>query len=47
MHRLDPGMLVLGVAIILVAVLAGSFIRPVLFLIGLSVIIVFFIGREA
>jgi|EndMetStandDraft_3_1072993.scaffolds.fasta_scaffold192456_3 hypothetical protein len=47
MHRLNPGMLVLGIAIILVAVLAGSFIHPVLFLIGLSVIIVYFIGGEA
>jgi hypothetical protein len=46
MHRLNPGMLVLGIAIILVALFLGSFVHPVLFLIGLSVIIVYFIGGE-
>ena len=33
-------MLLLGIAIILVAILAGTFIHPLLFMIGLAVIIV-------
>jgi hypothetical protein len=33
-------MLILGIAIVLVAILAGTFIHPLLFLLGLSVIIV-------
>jgi len=43
-YRCDPSrvpvMLLLGIAILLVAILAGTFIHPLLFLIGLSVIIV-------
>jgi hypothetical protein len=34
------GMLVLGAVIVLVAIFAGAFIHPLLFLIGLAVIIV-------
>ncbi len=34
------GMVALGVAILLVAVLAGTFIHPLLFLIGVSVLFV-------
>lgn len=37
-------MITLGVAIVLVAVLAGTFIHPLLFLIGLAVLIVAFFG---
>ena len=42
----SPKMLLLGAAIILVAVLAGTFIHPLLFLIGLSVLIVAFIPEN-
>ncbi|HKJ35624.1 MAG TPA: hypothetical protein VKA36_03565 [Solirubrobacterales bacterium] len=35
-------MIILGVVIILVAVLAGAFIHPLLFMIGLSVLFVAF-----
>jgi hypothetical protein len=41
----DPRMLALGITIVLVAVFAGAFIHPLLFLIGLSVIIVAFIPK--
>ncbi|MFN8113613.1 MAG: hypothetical protein U0R51_10485 [Solirubrobacterales bacterium] len=42
----SPKLLLLGAAIILVAVLAGSFIHPLLFLIGLSVFVVAFIPEN-
>jgi hypothetical protein len=42
----DPRLLILGIAIILVAVFAGAFIHPLLFLLGLSVFIVAFIPKE-
>jgi hypothetical protein len=42
----SPRMLLLGIAIILVAVLAGTFIHPLLFLIGLAVLIVAFIPEN-
>lgn len=42
----DPRLLILGIAIILVAVLAGTFIHPLLFLLGLSVVIVAFIPKN-
>ncbi len=42
----SPKLMLLGVAIILVAVFAGAFIHPLLFLIGLSVLIVAFIPES-
>ena len=42
----DPRLLILGTVIILVAVLAGTFIHPLLFLLGLSVVIVAFIPKN-
>jgi hypothetical protein len=39
-HYALATMLILGIAIVLVAILAGTFIHPLLFLLGLSVIIV-------
>lgn len=42
----SPRMLLVGIGIILVAVLAGTFIHPILFLIGLAVIIVAFIPEN-
>ncbi|MGB6424888.1 MAG: hypothetical protein WBF18_06380 [Solirubrobacterales bacterium] len=44
--RRDPKMLIIGIVIVLVAVFAGAFIHPLLFLIGLSVIIVAFIPEN-
>ncbi len=37
-------MITLGIVIVLVAVLAGTFIHPLLFMIGLAVLIVAFFG---
>ncbi len=37
-------MIALGIVIVLVAVLAGTFIHPLLFMIGLAVLIVAFFG---
>ncbi len=42
----DRKLLAIGVAIVLVAVFAGVFIHPLLFLIGLSAIIVAFIPEN-
>lgn len=42
----SPRMLLLGITIILVAVLAGSFIHPLLFLLGLAVVFVAFIPEN-
>lgn len=42
----SPKLLLIGIAIILVAVLAGTFIHPLLFLIGLAVLIVAFIPES-
>lgn|GEM_PF-5801034 len=42
----DRKLLAIGVAIVLVAVFAGAFIHPLLFLIGLSAIIVAFIPEN-
>jgi hypothetical protein len=42
----DSRMLLLGIVIVLVAIFAGAFIHPLLFLIGLSVVIVAFIPKE-
>ena len=39
------GMIALGVAIVLVAVLAGTFIHPLLFLLGLAVLFVAAFGE--
>jgi 4-hydroxybenzoate polyprenyltransferase len=36
------GMIILGIVIVLVAVFAGAFIHPLLFLIGLAVLFVAF-----
>ncbi len=37
-------MIALGIGIVVVAVLAGTFIHPLLFMIGLAVLIVAFFG---
>ena len=42
----DRRLLIIGIVIILVAVFAGAFIHPLLFLLGLSVIIVAFIPEN-
>lgn len=42
----DGRLLLLGLVIVLIAIFAGAFIHPLLFLIGLSVIIVAFIPTE-
>jgi hypothetical protein len=42
----DRRLLIIGVLIVLVAIFAGAFIHPLLFLIGLSVIIVAFIPTD-
>ena len=42
----DSRMLIIGIVIVLVAIFAGAFIHPLLFLIGLSVIIVAFIPEN-
>jgi hypothetical protein len=42
----DRRLLIIGVLIVLVAIFAGAFIHPLLFLIGLSVIIVAFIPKD-
>jgi hypothetical protein len=39
-------MLIIGAVIVLVAIFAGAFIHPLLFLIGLAVIIVAFIPEN-
>ena len=42
----DRRLLIIGIVIILVAVFAGAFIHPLLFLLGLAVIIVAFIPEN-
>lgn len=42
----DRRLLIIGILIVLVAIFAGAFIHPLLFLIGLSVIIVAFIPEN-
>ena len=42
----DARMLAIGLVIVLIAVFLGAFVHPLLFLVGLSVIIVAFIPRD-
>lgn len=42
----DRRLLIIGILIVLVAIFAGAFIHPLLFLVGLSAIIVAFIPEN-